>query len=265
MNEILKKSVNDLSSALDLGSRELVALVGGGGKTSLLFALAKELLQGKKRVVTSTTTKVRHREAQRSPCIVFTGSGPSWKDKLSEGLENHGHVFLARGLLDSGKVDGIGPSIANEMYQEGGIDYVIIEADGSSGHPVKAPADHEPVIPSSSTKVVAMLGLEAIGAQMGPEVVFREDLFCKLTGLELGERLTPAILARLFLESEGLFKGTPSSAKRIVFLNKRDLLSESGEVEELARLILESELNKVERVVIGSILERKYVIIRRRA
>jgi len=66
------KSVSNLFSALDLGSRELVALVGGGGKTSLLFALAEELHQGKKLVVTSTTTKVRHREAQRSPCIVFT-------------------------------------------------------------------------------------------------------------------------------------------------------------------------------------------------
>jgi probable selenium-dependent hydroxylase accessory protein YqeC len=262
MREVLMKSVSDLFSALDIGPRELVALVGGGGKTSLLFALAEELHQGKKRVVTSTTTKVGHREAQRSPCIVFTGSGPSWKDKLSEGLQNHGHVFLARGLLDSGKVDGIGPSIANEMYQGGGIDYIILEADGSSGRPVKAPADHEPVIPSSSTKVVAMLGLEAIGAQMGPEVVFREDLFSKLTGLESGEQLTPTVLARLFLKPEGLFKGTPSSAKKMVFLNKQDLLPESGEAEELARLVLESEVSRVERIVIGSLLERDYTVWR---
>jgi len=254
--------VSNLFSALDIGSRELVALVGGGGKTSLLFALAEELHQGKKRVVISTTTKVGHREAQRSPCIVFTGSGPSWKDKLSEGLENHGHVFLARGLLDSGKVDGIVPSIANEMYQEGGIDYIILEADGSSGRPVKAPADHEPVIPSSSTKVVAMLGLEAIGAQMGPEVVFREDLFSKLTGLESGEQLTPTVLARLFLKPEGLFKGTPPSAKRMVFLNKQDLLSENSEAEELAGLILESEVSIVERIVIGSLLEKDYTVWR---
>jgi probable selenium-dependent hydroxylase accessory protein YqeC len=262
MREVLMKSVSDLFSALDIGPRELVALVGGGGKTSLLFALAEELHQGKKRVVTSTTTKVGHREAQRSPCIVFTGSGPSWKDKLSEGLQNHGHVFLARGLLDSGKVDGIGPSIANEMYQGGGIDYIILEADGSSGRPVKAPADHEPVIPSSSTKVVAMLGLEAIGAQMGPEVVFREDLFSKLTGLESGEQLTPTVLARLFLKPEGLFKGTPSPAKKMVFLNKQDLLPESGEAEELARLVLESEVSRVERIVIGSLLERDYTVWR---
>jgi probable selenium-dependent hydroxylase accessory protein YqeC len=260
MREVLMRRVSNLVSALGMESRELVALVGGGGKTSLLFALAEELHRGKKRVVTSTTTKVRHGEAHRSPCIVFTGSVPSWKDKLSEGLQNHGHVFLARGPVDSGKVDGISPSLVNEMYQDGGIDYIIIEADGSSGRPVKVPADHEPVIPSSATKVVAMLGLEALGKKMGPEVVFRAALFGNLTGLEPGERLTPAVLASLFLEPEGLFKGTPSSAKKIVFLNKRDLLSESGEAEELAGLILGNELNQVEQVVIGSILERKYVV-----
>jgi probable selenium-dependent hydroxylase accessory protein YqeC len=262
MRKVFMKSVSNLVSALDLGSRELVALVGGGGKTSLLFALAEELHQGKKLVVTSTTTKVRHREAQRSPCIVFTGSVPSWKDKLCEGLQNHGHVFLARGPLDSGKVDGINPALVNEMYQEGGIDYIVLEADGASGRPVKVPADHEPVIPSSSTKVVAMLGLEAIGKQMGPEVVFREDLFCKLTGLESGELLTPTVLARLFLKPEGLFKGTPPSAKRMVFLNKQDLLSESKVAEELAGLILESEVSRVERIVIGSILEKDYTVWR---
>jgi probable selenium-dependent hydroxylase accessory protein YqeC len=262
MNEISKRRVSDLVSALGIGPRELVALVGGGGKTTLLFALAEELLKGKKRVVTSTTTKVSHHEARRSPCVVFTGSLPSWKAELREGLQSHRHVFLARAPLDSGKVDGISPSLADEIYQDGEIDYFITEADGSSGRPVKAPADHEPVIPSSSTKVVAMLGLEAIGKPMGPGVVFREDLFSKLTGLDLGERLTSTVLAGLFLSPEGLFKGTPSSAKRMVFLNKRDILAEKREAEELAGLILRHELNRVERVVIGSLLDRDYAVWR---
>ena len=262
MNGISKKSMRDLVSALDIGPRELVALVGGGGKSSLLFALSEELLEGKKQVVTSTTTKVRHDEALRSPLVLFTDSEPSWKDKLRDGLENHGNVFLGRALLNSGKVDGISPSIADEMYQGGGIDYIILEADGSSGRPVKVPADHEPVIPSSTTKVVAMLGLEAIGEEMGPEVVFRTELFGRLTGLESGDQLTPEILSRLFLEPGGLFKGTPPTSKKLVFLNKRDLLSKAGEDEDLANLILGSELCKVEQVVIGSIWKREFTVFR---
>lgn len=256
----MKRSVGDLVSALDMGSRELVALVGGGGKTSLLFALSEELHAVSKRVVSSTTTKVRRDEALRSPFIVYTGSLSSWKDILSEGLRNHGNVFLARTPLDSGKVEGISPSVADEMYEDGRIDYIILEADGSSGHPVKVPADHEPVVPSSSTKVVAMLGLEAIGEPMGPDMVFRTELFSNLTGLASGERLTPAVLARLFLEPEGLFKGTPSSAQKFVFLNKKDLLAKPEEAEELAGLILGNESCGVEQVVIGSILKRDYIV-----
>lgn len=255
------RRVSDLFSALGMEARELIALVGGGGKTSLLFALADELLQRKKRVVTSTTTKMWHREALRSPCLVFTESEPSWREKLRAGLHRHGQVYLARGLLDSGKVEGISPSLINEIYEEEEIDYIIVEADGSSGRPVKAPAEHEPVIASSSTNVVAMLGLEAIGEPMGPQVVFRADLFSKLTGTETGQTMTPAVLSGLFLAPEGLFKGAPSTSKKIAFLNKRDLLSESGEAEKLAGLILGNELNRVDQVVIGSILEGEYSIV----
>jgi len=243
-----------------MGSSELVALVGGGGKTSLLFALTDELCQRKKRVVTTTTTKMRQGEARHSPCPLFTASQTAWRDELTTGLHKHGQVFLARGLHDSEKLEGISPSLIDEIYQEERIDYVIVEADGSSGYPVKAPAQHEPVIPSSSTIVVAMLGLEAIGATVGPQVVFRVDIFTALTGTKPGQRITPAVLSNLLLAPEGLLKGAPSASKKIVFLNKRDLLSEGGEAEELARLILGGDSNRADHVVIGSVLEGEYAV-----
>ena len=254
----LIKSVSNLCSALDMGSRELVALVGGGGKTSLLMALADERLRTGKRVVTTTTTKMWHREADRSPHLVFTRLEPSWRMTLKAGLQSHGQVFLARNPLDSGKVEGIDPSLIDEIYGEAWIDDIIVEADGSSGRPVKAPAEHEPVVPSSATVVVAMLGLEAIGEQIGPDMVFRTDLFATLTGTEPGQRLTPAVLSGLVSTREGLFRKCPSTARRIVFLNKRDLLKDDREAKRLAELILEKASNKVDRVVIGSILKREY-------
>ena len=252
------RSVPDLCSALDMGSRELVALVGGGGKTSLLFALADELFRNGKRVVATTTTKMWHREACRSPCLVFTRSEPAWRKKLKAGLQSPGQVFLARNPLDSGKVEGIDPSMVDEIYREAGIDDIIVEADGSSGCPVKAPAEHEPVVPSSATMVVAMLGLEAIGEPVGTGVVFRTGLFTTLTGAEPGQRMTPAILSGLFLRPGGLFRKSPEGSKKTVFLNKRDLLEDTREAENLAGLVLEKKSNKVDQVVIGSILKREY-------
>ncbi|MBW1860878.1 MAG: putative selenium-dependent hydroxylase accessory protein YqeC [Deltaproteobacteria bacterium] len=253
-----EKSVSRLTTALALEPREHLALVGGGGKTSLMFALAEELRLTRKRVVTSTTTKIRHREALSSLCVIVLQTDSSWRDKLREGLQIHGHVFLARSLLDSGKVQGISSSISDELFRDQRIDYLLLEADGAAGHPVKAHAEHEPVIPASATKVVAMLGLEAVSKPLEPGTVFRIDLFRKLTGLNQGQRLTPAILSRLFLDPEGIFRGTPVSAKKIAFLNKLDLLAEESQARDLADLIFESNLNQIDRVVIGSILKGKY-------
>ena len=257
----MEKTFDGLTSALALEPREHLALVGGGGKTSLMFYLAGLLHRKGKRVVTSTTTKILHSEALGAPRVIFVQSDTSWKDNLREGLENQGHVFLGGRLLDSGKVEGIDPFLADELCGDRRIDYLVGEADGSAGHPVKAPDAHEPVIPASATVVVAVLGLEALGRRMGPDVVFRADLFRKLTGVNPGERLTAPALSRLFLAPEGLFKGTPLTARRIVLLNKLDLVSEEGEARELAHLILGNALKQIDRVVIGSAAKGRFEIL----
>jgi len=250
-----------LISALGLGPREHIAIVGGGGKTSLCFALAEELLQAGTRVITTTTTKVWHRETNRAPCRVFCPSGsPSYED-LKEGLKRERHVFVGQGLLESGKVEGITRAMADSFFQDLQVDYLIIEADGAAGRPVKAPAAHEPVIPSSATMVIAVIGLEAMGRPLDPEIVFRPGLFREITGLEDGETITPAALARVFQSPNGLFKGTPDAARRIAFLNKLDLLASEEEGKTLAQLLLRDPQSPVERVVMGSIEKRVFSIL----
>jgi probable selenium-dependent hydroxylase accessory protein YqeC len=258
----LEETVNNLTAALGLGAREHLALVGGGGKTKLMFALAEELRQDKRRVITSTTTKIWQRQTRNSPYVGFVQSHPAWRDELSKELQKHGHAFLAHSPLESGKVEGVNPALADELFQDKEVDYLIVEADGAAGRPVKAPAEYEPVIPASATKVVGLLGLEALGQEMNPEMVFRMDLLSKLAKIQEGERLTASVLSRLFLHPEGLFKGTPFSAKRVAFLNKLDLISEEQEARNLADLILGERDSPVDRVVIGSIQESMYKIVR---
>ena len=98
---------------------------------------------------------------------------------------------------------------------------------------------------------------------MEPEIVFRMDLFCKLVKTEERERLTASVLSRLFLHPEGLFKGTPISARRVALLNKLDLLPEEQGARDLADLILREKDSRVDRVVIGSIIDGMYKIIGR--
>jgi len=249
-----------LTAALGLEPRENIALVGAGGKTALMFTLAEELCRKKRQVLTSTTTKIWHHEAQRSPFILLIKNHLSWREMIQEGLKTHGHIFLGQELLTSGKVKGIDCSVADELYQESQLDYVIVEADGSSGLPVKAPSDFEPVIPPSTTLVVALLGLESLGKPCEPTVVFRMEPFKRLTGIAPGEKLTPQGLSKLFLDLRGLFKGTPVSSRRVVFLNKSDLVEEGQDAGDLARLITRNSREQIDRVIIGSLKTNRYLL-----
>lgn len=254
---------HSLMEALEIGAREHIAIVGAGGKSALLFALAGELRRLGKKVVTSTTTKVWNRQAQQAPCVVCTGDSPSWKEEVGAKLEGEPHIFVGRCVLESGKMDGLDASELDLFFQGKATDYLIVEADGAAGLPVKAPAEHEPVISASATLVVAVMGVEAIGRPLVPEEVFRPEAVMKITGLQAGQMMTAKALARLFLHPQGLFKGTPASAKRIAFLNKLDLVEKDDEAMRLAEEILGGSRGDIRRVVAGSIRKGTYGVLER--
>jgi probable selenium-dependent hydroxylase accessory protein YqeC len=258
----VQKPVNTLREAFSLGAREHIAIVGAGGKTALMFALAEELTKEGKKVITTTTTKVWNNQARQAPHVICAGNFPSWKDELVERLATEDHVFVGRRVLESGKMDGLDPSDLDRLFQEQKTDYLVVEADGAAGLPAKAPAAHEPVIPVSATLVVAMMGLEVLGRPLTPEEVFRPEAVKEITGLQLGESLTSKALVKLFLHPQGLFKRTPDSAKRIAFLNKLDLIESDGEAVNLAEEILAGSRGAVGRVVIGSVKDGKYSVFK---
>lgn len=245
-------------SALGLGQKGHIALVGAGGKTRLLFALARELLRRGRRVVTTTTTKVWQWQAMRAPLLVFTRENPDWRGALRQGLDAHRHVFLSSAALGSGKAEGIPPEEADRLYVEPWLDFLLVEGDGAAGLPLKAPGPHEPVVPGSSTMVVAMMGLEALGAVARPEVVFRMEAFEALTGLRPGDSISPEAVARIFTRPAGLFKNTPSHASRTVFLNKMERLSGPHELEALVQA-LDATDARPDRIVAGSVLKSDYI------
>jgi len=238
---------------LGLGPREHVAVVGGGGKTTFCLKLAKGLSGAGKRVIMTTTTHVWLKEAEIAPCVIFWPHDVLMVNGLKTCLKEKGLVFVAEQPLTSGKVKGITPERADGFFQDPDIDYVIVEADGAAGRPVKAPAAHEPVIPTSATLVVALMGLEAMGMPISPESVFRLDRFRGLTGLDVGGILTPAGLATLFRSPEGLFRGTPERARKIVWLNKTDRLRPGQSPDGLASRLLQSPGAGIERVIVGSL------------
>ena len=256
----MEKSRKGLITALDLGPKEHVAVVGGGGKSTLCFALAEALELSGAKVISTTTTKVWHEEAKAYPRLaLYTPGGPGL-EAIKKGLDEVGNVFVGREFLENGKVEGISSTVADDLFRMSGVDYVIIEADGAAGRPLKAPAAHEPVIPKSVTRVIALMGLEALGKPLGPDTVFRPALFKALTGLEEGDILNPDGLARAFDGKAGLFKNTPASARRMVFLNQLDILPDDRAARKLAGRLIETH-RFIERVVLGSFRKNEFITI----
>ena len=254
----MNRKAKSLIDALALGAREHIALVGGGGKTTLMFALTDELRRNGKRVLASTTTKVWHREALEYEKVLLVEDDADWGKKQAEGLKSEGTAFLGKSILESGKVEGISASLADKIFRDSNVQYIVVEADGSAGHPLKAPAEHEPVVPSSVTMVVAMMGLEAMSARLDEATVFRLEQVRSITGIETGGILTPSALAKVFLHPAGLFKGAPEGARRVVFLNKEDLVEEDTRAVELADILLADPMKKIDRVILGSIKKGEY-------
>jgi len=231
----------------------MISLVGAGGKTTLMFRLAKELvLQGKK-VITTTTTKILEPSSEETSRLVVDSDEKEVQHLVKLHLDRDRHLTVARERLGSGKLQGVSPEVAANLWGSTGADTVIVEADGAAGRPVKAPREHEPVIPSNTTLVIALLGLDGISQQLNDKNAFQPELISRMTGVRVDEKMTGPLLAILMTHREGIFKGAPAGSRVVSFINKIDLPNGLENGRELAREILNRKHPRIERVVLGQL------------
>ena len=170
-----------------LGVRSgVTALIGGGGKTTAMYTLARELRQ-KGTVICAATTHIA--PPDHLPTLYH-----ACEAEVSEALAVHGCICLGT-LTEEGKLTA--PALPAETLASL-ADYVLIEADGSKGLPVKAHLPHEPVIPAEADQTVLLAGASGFGRPVR-EAVHRSEQFCRLTGTPPDGPVTAANLARLLL------------------------------------------------------------------
>ena len=203
-------------------SHGILSLTGGGGKTSLMFHLAHQLARSGKRVLTTTTTKIFIPTAGQSQTVLIAADPEAILMQASSCRHITSHITAAGHNLENGKLQGFAPDAIRIFRESGLFDWILVEADGAAGRPLKAPAGHEPVIPPDTSVLLAVAGLEVIGSPLTEELVFRSELAGKLMNLSAGEIITESALARLFAHPRGSFKGAPAQARRFIFLNKAD-------------------------------------------
>ena len=169
------------AEALGVG-RGVTSVIGSGGKTSLLAALARELPGT---VVLTTTT---HILPFAGVPLVTTKDVADVRAALAES-----HVVCVGSQTEkNGKL--VTPELGIDTLASL-ADHVLVEADGARRLPLKAHAAWEPVVPACSDRTVLVLGASGLDRPVR-ETVHRPELFCELAGCAPEDLATPALVAR---------------------------------------------------------------------
>ncbi|WP_337412555.1 selenium cofactor biosynthesis protein YqeC, partial [Clostridium sp.] len=208
----------------------VVSLIGGGGKTTLLYALSAYCTAKGWRVLTTTTTHIR--KPVNVPWIaVNEEENTAWENagKERDRLWQQGTYVVAGTPAPHEKLTILPESIRSEWISD--ADITFLEADGAKCLPCKFPAAHEPVILPQSDIVLAVAGLSALYRPLG-EVCFRAEQAIEAWNrdvCEYGDAAYPKEGKRL-LKEVPISKDTPLTPELLAWL----LGSENGARKDIS-------------------------------
>ena len=159
-NNKLKRS--RLTEFLEIKKHDVISFAGAGGKTSTIFALARELKHTTDyKILITTTTKM-------------------FLEKEAVTVEDEWFIkeqMLKKRLVTAGKDLGrkMGCFSADFLQKIISLsDIALIEADGAQRRPFKMPRPYEPVYLPNTTKIVYLAGMTALDKEI--EVLSRSDI-----------------------------------------------------------------------------------------
>lgn len=196
---------------ISLEKKEIISLVGAGGKTTLIDELAKELKSFNKRVLSTTSTQT------------FQLENPDYflLEEIKDDFKAEKGTITSYGNhVKDGKLIGSSLEKIEDIIKRNIFDYVLIEADGSKRKPLKAPADHEPLVSNLTTITIGVVGLDSIGQELNDSNFHRAERIANIVKKEIGEKIDRQDIISLLVDNEGTFKG--SVARKILLLNKAD-------------------------------------------
>ena len=227
------------TAALRLPDLPCLALVGAGGKSSALLCLARELAQVHRTVLVTTTTHLGEWQVGAGDGHVVIQAG----EPLEAGIEfPRGVVFVTGPVNDDQRVGGLNTTAIGQLNEVAKRKQypLLIEADGARQLPLKAPAEHEPVITEFVEQVVVCAGLSGLGKPLSGVWVHRPERFGGLSGLEQGELITPEAVSRVLMHPQGGLKGMPEQARRILLLNQADTEEEQAQANTIAQQCMQA-------------------------
>ncbi|MDD5805705.1 MAG: selenium cofactor biosynthesis protein YqeC [Clostridia bacterium] len=209
---------------LDVEKYPVIAVVGGGGKTSLIYRLNEELQTIDKKVIISTTTHMAY-----DPTLPLVGSADL--AKVPEILNEQGFVAVADIEKKSGKMCSIEERELKKLVPLCNV--MLIEADGAKRKPLKVPADWEPVIPEFADVVISVIGLDCLDRPIC-EIAHRAEDISAFLKKNPDAPVTAEDIEKIATSVYGLYKNVDHKVYR-VYLNKVDVLPDPEPAEQIVK------------------------------
>ena len=147
-----------------------IAVVGSGGKTTLIKKLAARYRgQGKTVLITTTT----HMFIEEDTLLTDDA------DTVIQRLKENGYVMA--GIAEGEKIKALSKKTYEAVCSF--ADIVLVEADGSKHMPLKFPNSSEPVIPDNTEQIIIVWGPHGLH-KPAREVCHRLELVMRCLGID---------------------------------------------------------------------------------
>lgn len=206
------------------GEKHTICLVGGGGKTTVMYELAAAWAACGRKVLVLTSTHI---------LCPADGSFAADAAAVHNLWQQRRYAVIGTLELATGKLTAPPQDLYEALQLQAGV--ILCEADGSRHHPCKVPAEHEPVLWPDSDIVLAVAGMDALGRPLA-QACQRPQLAAELLGCGAEKILDEQMLAALLLSEQGSRKNVGTRTYYIV-LNKCDLLKAAQQEEMLWLLV----------------------------
>lgn len=247
--------------AFGLDKPAVISIIGSGGKTTLMYRLAKDLMQRNKKVITTTTTKIYPPKPEQSPYLVIN-SKPRVAN-IQPLLNKYRHITLVESKNNEGKLVGLKPEIvdnlADNLLKKSKLDYILVEADGAKGkslkgyHVINPKLKSEPVIPKSSKLCILVIGWDVLGKPFNERYVHRAKLLSKLIHAKTNTRISESILINAVCFPGGYISRVPNKCKLIVYINKVNLEKDLKKLAKFCRKLILKSPKPINRIIFGAL------------
>lgn len=212
------------------GKKHTICLVGGGGKTTVMYELAAAWAACGRKVLALTSTHILQ-PADGSFAADAVAVHNLWQQRR--------YAVIGTPEFATGKLTAPPQDLYEALMLQ--ADVILCEADGSRHQPCKVPAEHEPVFLPDCDMVLAVAGMDALGNSL-QQACQRPQLAAELLGCSAEKIIDAQMLAALLLSEQGARKNVGKRTFYIV-LNKCDLLPVAQQ-EKILRLLVRAGIDE---------------------